>query len=140
MPARRSAGQAQCRPGAVPARRSAGQAQCRPGAVPARRSVVQAQCRPGAVLARHSNRHLRPCERSACRYQPIPVSEIAGISYRQRDNTYLSPLTSATSHYTQLPTPETLYHRDDALLYIAYVMFIWAAPIPADRWHCSLWP
>ena len=39
-----------------------------------------------------------------------------------------------------LPIPETLYHRDDALLYIAYVMLIWAAPIPADRWHCSLWP
>ena len=35
---------------------------------------------------------------------------------------------------------ETLNHRDDALLYIAYVMLIWAAPIPADRWHCSLWP
>ena len=37
-------------------------------------------------------------------------------------------------------TPEALYHRDDALLYIAYVMLIWAASIPADRWHCSLWP
>ena len=36
--------------------------------------------------------------------------------------------------------PETLYHRDGALLYIAYVRLIWAAPIPADRWHCSLWP
>ena len=35
---------------------------------------------------------------------------------------------------------ETLYHRDDALLYIAFVMLIWAAPISADRWHCSLWP
>ena len=35
---------------------------------------------------------------------------------------------------------ETLYHRDVALLYIAYVMLIWAAPIPADRWHCRLWP
>ena len=35
---------------------------------------------------------------------------------------------------------ENLYHRDDAILYIAYVMLIWAAPIPADRWHCSLWP
>ena len=35
---------------------------------------------------------------------------------------------------------KTLYHRDGALLYIAYVMLIWAAPIPADRWHCSLWP
>ena len=34
---------------------------------------------------------------------------------------------------------ETLYHRDDALLYIAYVMLIWTAPIPADRWHCSPW-
>ena len=36
--------------------------------------------------------------------------------------------------------PETLYHRDDALLYIAYVILIWAASIPANRWHCSLWP
>ena len=38
--------------------------------------------------------------------------------------------------------PEILYLRDDALLvlYISYVMLIWAAPIPADRWHCSLWP
>ena len=35
--------------------------------------------------------------------------------------------------------PETLYHRDNALLYIAHVTLIWAAPIPADRWHCSLW-
>ena len=35
---------------------------------------------------------------------------------------------------------EAVFHRDDALLYIAYVMRIWAAPIPADRWHCSLWP
>ena len=26
-------------------------------------------------------------------------------------------------------------HRDDAILYIAYVMLIWVAPIPADRWH-----
>ena len=39
--------------------------------------------------------------------------------------------------YIPLP-PETLYHRDETLLYIAYVMLIWAAPIPADRWHCSL--
>ena len=37
-------------------------------------------------------------------------------------------------------TTETLCHRDDALLHIAYVMLIWAALIPADRWHCSLWP
>ena len=36
--------------------------------------------------------------------------------------------------------PETLHHRDDPLLYIAFVMLIWAAPITADRWHCSLWP
>ena len=36
-------------------------------------------------------------------------------------------------------TTETLYHRDDALIYIAYEMLIWAAPIPADRWHCHLW-
>ena len=37
-------------------------------------------------------------------------------------------------------TSETLYHRDDALLCIANVKLVWAAPIPADRWHCSLWP
>ena len=37
-------------------------------------------------------------------------------------------------------TAETLYHRDDALLYVAYVMLIWAAPILADKWNCSLWP
>ena len=35
---------------------------------------------------------------------------------------------------------ETIYHRDDALLYLAYVMLIWAAPIPTDRWHYSLRP
>ena len=40
----------------------------------------------------------------------------------------------------QYAPPETLYHRDDALVYIAYVMLIWAVPTPADRWHCSLWP
>ena len=28
---------------------------------------------------------------------------------------------------------------DNALLYIADVMLIWAAPIPATRCHCSLW-
>ena len=44
------------------------------------------------------------------------------------------------SLYTGRARRETLYHRDGALLYIAYVMLIWAAPIPADRWHCSLWP
>ena len=27
---------------------------------------------------------------------------------------------------------------DDALLYTAYVMLTWAAPIRAARWHCSL--
>ena len=29
------------------------------------------------------------------------------------------------------------YH---ALLYIAYVMRIWSAPFPANRWHCRMWP
>ena len=45
-----------------------------------------------------------------------------------------------TFHISLWTGTETLYHRDDALLYITYVMLIWAAPIPADRWHCSLWP
>ena len=44
-----------------------------------------------------------------------------------------------TGHCAQVRVQaETLYHRDDALLYMSYVMLIWAAPIPADRWHCSL--
>ena len=46
------------------------------------------------------------------------------------------PIVLAAMQYT----PETLYHREDALLYIAYVTLIWATHIPADRWHCSLWP
>ena len=25
-------------------------------------------------------------------------------------------------------------------VYIAFAMLIWAVPIPADRWHWSLWP
>ena len=45
-----------------------------------------------------------------------------------------------TRRGTRQGASETLYHRDDVLLYIAYVMLIWAAPIPADRWYCSLWP
>ena len=44
-----------------------------------------------------------------------------------------------TSHNGGLLAPETLHHRDDALLCTAYGMLIWAAPIPANRWHCSLW-
>ena len=39
-----------------------------------------------------------------------------------------------------LPLTRDLRLGDDALLYIAYVMLIWAAPIPANRWRCSLWP
>ena len=33
----------------------------------------------------------------------------------------------------KLGKAETLCHRDDALLYIAYVMLILAAPMSADR-------
>ena len=29
-------------------------------------------------------------------------------------------------------------HRDNAVIYVAFVMLIWSAPIPADRWYCSL--
>ena len=53
----------------------------------------------------------------------------------------LPPTVVVLSLYTADPgrsgrlmsAPETLYHRDDAILYIAYVILIWAAPIPADR-------
>ena len=44
------------------------------------------------------------------------------------------------AHILQLLISETIYHGDNALLYVAYVMLILAAPIPADRWHCSLSP
>ena len=59
------------------------------------------------------------------------------------DLSHASPhrlLEACTPLVTHCPhaLPETLYHRDDAPPYIAYVMLIWAAPIPADRWHCSL--
>ena len=50
------------------------------------------------------------------------------------------PGPDSTGYILSCFIPETLYHKDDGLLYIAYVMLIWAAPIPADRWHCSLWP
>ena len=35
--------------------------------------------------------------------------------------------------------PRDLILGDDALLYIAFGMLIWAASITADRWHCHLW-
>ena len=41
---------------------------------------------------------------------------------------------------TPCVSPETVYQGDCALLYIPYVILIWAAPIPAIRWHCSLRP
>ena len=41
------------------------------------------------------------------------------------------------SGYGQRPyTIETMHSY---ISYI-YVMFIWAVPFPADRWHCSQWP
>ena len=35
--------------------------------------------------------------------------------------------------------PRNLIMGNDALLYIAFGMLIWAASITADRWHCRLW-
>ena len=64
-----------------------------------------------------------------------PQTGEAGVSDFQG-----SPLAVCTFETRALATSETLYHGDGALLYIAYVMLIWAAPVPADRWHCSLWP
>ena len=69
------------------------------------------------------------------------------ISHNTKSNSsgFASHVGSATGQTDRLVISENevgtlLYHRDIALLYIAYVMRIWAAPIPADRWHCSLWP
>ena len=64
--------------------------------------------------------------------RPVHRKQILFLDWPQMDN--------SVSGLVRSFLPETLYHRDDALLYIAYVMPIWAAPIPADRWHCSLWP
>ena len=40
--------------------------------------------------------------------------------------------------YLTVSMSRDLVLGDDALLYIAYVMPIWAEPIPATRCHCSL--
>ena len=53
---------------------------------------------------------------------------------------WLGAVTGAHLFLPSWVQSETLYHKDDALLYIVYVMLIGAAPIPADRSHCSLWP
>ena len=62
-----------------------------------------------------------------------------GIMHVGRDQAYRSGI-DCGSLGTPLAGPETLHPRDDALLYIAYVMLIWTAPIPGNRWRCSLWP
>ena len=62
------------------------------------------------------------------------------MSCPDRRGEFLPSLTHCSTAGKVWVQLETLYHRDDPLLYIAYVMFIWAVPIPADRWHCSLWP
>ena len=62
------------------------------------------------------------------------------LPYGIFQNIFTSGFGGKHDWFTQSSTPETLYHRDDALLYSVYVMLIWAVPIPADRWHCSLWP
>ena len=73
---------------------------------------------------------------------PKNVGKVASLdlfvnNYVAKSVSEVQPPSPATA---QCVPSETLYHRDDALLYMAYVMLIWAAPIPADRWHCSLWP
>ena len=44
-----------------------------------------------------------------------------------------NPVLTTKAEFAYEVYTETLYHRDDALLHIAYVMLIWAVPIPADR-------
>ena len=102
---------------------------------------------------RDSTRSRRP-RRDLCKYHPAAgsvcahtagSSSIWSVSHqpakRRRGRKKKYPCLRA-SRPIRMPglVPETLYHRGDALLYIAYVMLIWAAPIPADRWHCSLGP
>ena len=76
-----------------------------------------------------------------CPYCPLGfvVQDIWELyNHLRLSHVLLSDKVSADKQSTLLDTPETLYHRDHALPYIAYVMLIWAAPIPADRWHCSV--
>ena len=68
-------------------------------------------------------------------YKPIPLKY-----FQNQFKCKANPRRILDTVRVTLPITETLYHRDDALLCIAYVVLIWAALIPADRWHCSLWP
>ena len=45
------------------------------------------------------------------------------------------PFRDDITHF--VPLRRDLILGDDALLYIAYVMLIWAPVIPATRWSCS---
>ena len=65
----------------------------------------------------------------------FPLNGSVGV-YHRKLNCYVKMM---FGFYISPQMTIVLHHRDDALLYIAYVKLIWAAPIPADRWHCSLW-
>ena len=79
---------------------------------------------------------------SASGHTELSYSLIMGRARSCSKSTRPAHLTTPTlpAPTSDTPKPETLYRRDGALLYIAFAMLIWAAPIPAVRWHCSLWP
>ena len=65
------------------------------------------------------------------------VKKIPRHPYGTRESMSRDRLTQLRAPW--MVSPRDLILGDGALLYIAYVMLVWAAPIPADRWNCSLW-
>ena len=76
----------------------------------------------------HRHGFRRPPRDSSNRDPPAP----AHTTYCPCPRYPLLPLPSCCPWSCQRP-----YIRDDALLYIAYVMLIWVTVIPATRWSCS---
>ena len=64
----------------------------------------------------------------------ITIQTSPKIDVQKRESRHCWPTMKQAFHVEVIrgSESETLYHRDDALLYIAYVMLIWAAPIPAE--------
>ena len=63
------------------------------------------------------------------------AASLGHVSHFLSRNESLHPLTPSDRAWIT-----DLISERRCTLYIAYVMLIWAAPIPSDRWGCSLWP
>ena len=58
--------------------------------------------------------------------------------YRLREAAYLGESDKPLKAYTKIVKAHQRPYIIETMH--SYTMLIWAAPIPADRWHCSLWP